>query len=773
MTRRQPIRALQVRFPDRGAAWVLAALVCAAVPATGAQPALAQEAAGRQPGYTGDRTVPVPIPRVRGEVILDGRVDEPFWDEIDPLPMTMHTPVFGGPLTERTEVRLAHDDRYLYLSGRLYDTEPDRIRTNTFYRDQYSGDDLLALIVDSYNDFETAVWFVTNPAGVRNDRTISNDAEFSQGMPMNSDWNAHWEVATTQTDEGWFAEFRIPFSTLGFQDVDGDVTMGVIIYRFIPRKNERQTYPPIEPNWGGLSFAKPSQAQRVVLRGVHADKPVYVTPFWLGGLTQTPVLADPPTVPSRRWITEDEPTREFGGDVRFSPTSNLTVDVTVNTDFAQVEADDQQINLTRFPLFFPEKRQFFQERASTFSFSTGGFTDRLFHSRRIGLQDGRIVRIYGGARAVGRIGGLDFGLLDMQTGSVDGRPGENMGVLRLNQQVLNPYSSVGGMLTSRLGDTGENNVAYGLDASLRLVGDEYLILKWAQSFDEAVEEADALSAGLIQARWERRRDEGLGYAAEFRRVGPDYLPRLGFQLRKDFLFYGGSLQYRHFLDDASTLRSAAVRMRTQNFLRLADRTPESRTIEPELHVEFRSGKQITVGTTSSFEDLDRPFSVAGVTIPEGRYWFHEARARVEFPRSSRFRGDFNASVGSFYDGRRVGLALNPTVTPSKYLEVTAGYEVNRLRFDARDAGTTTHLVRLKLATALDAHVSFSAFAQYSNLADLTSLNLRFRYHFREGTDLWIVWNEGLNMERANGLDPRLPLSAGRSIMVKYTHALIW
>ena len=204
----------------------------------------------------------------------------------------------------------------------------------------------------------------------------------------------------------------------------------------------------------------------MTLRGVTPSKPVYVTPYVLGGLTQVPVLQTPPDVPESAWGSREMKTREPGIDLKYSPSSNLAVDLTVNTDFAQVEADVQQINLTRFPLFFPEKRQFFQERASTFDFSTGGFSNRLFFSRRIGLEAGEIIPIYGGARLVGRVGGLDFGFLNMQTRSHGGSGGENVGVLRLKQQVLNPYSSVGGMLTTKVGAVGENNVAYGLDLSL-------------------------------------------------------------------------------------------------------------------------------------------------------------------------------------------------------------------------------------------------------------------------------------------------------------------
>ena len=712
---------------------------------------------------------PITIPRLSGEIVIDGVIDEAAWEDLAPLEMTMYSPAFGGRLTEATEVRIAHDDRYLYVSGRMWDSEPDGIRTGTFYRDQYSGDDILSLVIDSYDDYETAVWFTVNPSGVRQDRTMSNDAEFTNGMPMNWEWNSYWDAVTTQTDEGWFAEFRIPFSTLGFQVTGNEVTMGLIVYRVIARKNERQIFPAIDPSWGRLGFAKPSQAQRVVLRDVRQSAPVYMTPFSMGGFKQNPVLAEPPDAPAAEWRSERDPTAEAGIDIKYSPTSNLALDLTLNTDFAQVEADDQQINLTRFALFFPEKRQFFQERASTFDFNTGGMFNRLFHSRRIGLDQGEIVRIYGGARAVGRWSGTDFGFLNMQTAAHGDLSSENVGVFRLRQQIMDEFSSVGGMLTTRLGSSGRNNTAYGLDAVIRWFGYEYLILQWAHTFDEAAHQAGGLESGLGRVRLERRRDEGFSYYAEGIRVGEDYLPGLGFQLRKDFTYGGAQLRYRQLRDDASPLLARALQVSTAQYFRNADRTAESRELKPEIEFDFRNGSNLTVGTLSSFESVREAFPISDVVIPAGEYWFHEATAALRLPRSDLFRGEFEGSVGSFYDGNRIRLSLGPVWVVSKYLELEAGYEVNRLDFADRGVATTAQLGSLRVKTALNPKVSMSTLGQYNNATDRTSLNVRFRYHFREGTDLWVVYNEGFHNERDNGLGPRRPLSSGRALLVKYTH----
>ncbi|MFV1987281.1 MAG: DUF5916 domain-containing protein [Gemmatimonadota bacterium] len=717
---------------------------------------------------------PLAIERMGGEVKLDGMPDEAAWANLEPLPMTMFQPVFRGEMTEATDIRIGYDDRYLYVGGRLYDSDPSGIRGNTLYRDKFSGDDQLVIVIDSYNDYETAVTFGTNPTGARADRTIFNDAQFTgSGRPMNSDWNAHWDVETVVNDQGWFAEFRIPFSTLGFQSHDDQVTMGLIVYRSIQRKSERQTFPAISPEWGFFAFAKPSRSRRVTLAGVQPSKPVYVTPYLLAGGNQTPVLRGWPEYIREVWQTESEYTKEIGVDLKYSPTSSMALDLTVNTDFAQVEADDQQINLTRFPLFFPEKRQFFQERSSTFAFSTGGFTDRLFFSRRIGLSGGDLVRIYGGARIVGRAGGLDYGVLNMQTGSNGTRSGENMGVVRLRQQVLNPFSSVGGMVTTRYGSSGEDNVAYGLDALVRPFGDEYVLVQWAQTFDERIEGGRAIDAGLIRAQWERRRDEGLSYTAAYRRVGPDYRPGLGFQSRLDFSQYAGSLSHGWFPGAQSPFRSLRLFGTTSQYYRNADNTAESRSYRPQFMLEWKSGAFLTIGETSSFESIRNAFPIADITIEEGEYWFHEANVSLRLPRGNLFRGDFRGSVGSFYDGTRRSAAFNPTWNVSRHLELGGGYEVNWLDFPDRGESTITQLGRLRLQFALDTKLSLSTFAQYNSLDDQTSINARFRYNFSEGTDLWIVYNEGYNHTRDNDLGPRRPLSAGRTLMVKYSHTFTW
>jgi hypothetical protein len=218
---------------------------------------------------------PTPIPNISGDIVFDGHLNESFWKDLEPLDMTMYQPVYKGEVTEKNEIYLVYDEDYIYLAARLYHKNTDDIRSNSLYRDEYSSDDTFALILDTFNDNENALWFFTNPAGNRFDVLVSNDAE-----ETNFDWNTYWDVQTARTDWGWSVEMRIPFSSLGFQSQGEEVVMGAIIYCYLSKLNERYIYPAIPPNWDN-GFRKPSQAKKILLRNVESENPIYITPYLL------------------------------------------------------------------------------------------------------------------------------------------------------------------------------------------------------------------------------------------------------------------------------------------------------------------------------------------------------------------------------------------------------------------------------------------------------------------------------------------------------------
>ncbi len=706
---------------------------------------------------------PMALPRIEGEITVDGRVTEPAWTEISPLPLTMYQPTYQGGIKERTEIRVGYDDEFLYVSGRLHDANPEGIRTNTLYREEYSGDDTFAIVLDPFNDNENALWFFVTPAGVRFDLAVSND-----GGGADSNWDTFWTAEATQTDEGWFAEMRIPLSSLGFQAEGDRATMGMIAYRYIARRNERYIFPDIPPNWD-LGFAKPSQARDVTLRNVESERPAYLTPYALGGLDQEALRTDDGTA----FRQQRDATREIGGDLKYNVTNNFTLDLTANTDFAQVEADPQRINLTRFSLFFPEKRRFFKERASTFAFNTGG-ADRLFNSRRIGLVDGEPVRIWGGARLVGRVGDWDVGVLNMQTAENAnlGVPGENFGVARVRRRVFNETSYAGGIVVSRVGTDSTYNVGYGLDGVFRLFGDEYLTVKGAQTVDHALVQDDAfepLDATLGLLRWERRRSEGLHYQGTVRRAGADYRPDVGFSRREDFTEGRAGVVYGWFPEAGSSIRKVTPEASGEVILRNADGSVQSARAEHEWEAEFDDGRRLEAEGGVRVEALRDTLSLPERTeVPDGRYTFYSAKLEHGPPEGQLLRTSVSTYLGTFYDGWRWQIEASPTWNLSRHLELGGTYQANVVRFPDRNQQFVAHVARSRVRAALNKQISTNAFLQYNSAANRATANVRFRYNFGEGNDLWVVYSEGVNLDRTR-TTPTLPRTDARSVLVKYTY----
>ena len=438
-----------------------------------------------------------------------------------------------------------------------------------------------------------------------------------------------------------------------------------------------------------------------------------------------------------------------------------------------MEADDQQINLTRFSLFFPEKRQFFQERSGVFDFSTGGST-RLFHSRRIGLDDdGNAIRLLGGARLVGRAGEWDVGALNMQTARSDHLPAENFGVLRARRRVFNEYSNAGAMLTTRLGDDGSYNVAYGLDGTFRIAADDYLTVQWAQSFDDSIIGANGFQfdkTGLLRVSLNRRRNRGFTYGFTGRWSGADYRPNMGFTTRQDFsdLFY--SFSYFHYpTGDGPFRRIDPFQLFGSVALRNADGTVESAFVEHDFDLQWKSGASLGLDLELYYEDLREPLSLAeGTSVPIGSYVFPGFAGDYNMPLGLLFRTQFNWGIQQFYDGWRTNFVVRPNWNVSRFLEFNLRYQVDLVRFPERDEGFDAHIIRFRTRAALDTRLSFNAFVQFSNTANFGGANVRVRYNFREGNDLWLVYDQGVNLDRHRTV-PVLPFTDNRTVLLKYTH----
>jgi len=669
---------------------------------------------------------PITVHRIISPVKLDGLSDETAWENIEPLPVVMQVPRFGVEPSERTEILLAYDDDYLYVAGRLYDKQPSAIHATTEKRDDWKdSSDSFGIIIDTFNDNENALGFITTPTGSRIDLTVT---ETGYGG-SNSTWNTFWDVVVKRNGDGWFAEMRIPFSSLRFQETGGSVVMSLITFRWIARKDERVVFPAIPQKWGTLSHMKPSKAQDVVFFDIHSSKPLYIIPYILSGIGQSNTLNDVGT----KYKRDDEPAHEIGFDTKYGLTNNLTLDVTVNTDFAQVEADDQQVNLTRYSLFFPEKRLFFLERSSNFEFNFYR-SNRLFHSRRIGIYNGKSVPIYGGARLVGRVGPWDLGFLSMQTKKVEDIPSENFCVLRLRRQVINPYTYIGGIVTSRTGMDGTYNTAYGLDGIFRLFGDDYLRLNWAQTFEnDRGNNILSLKPSKIRAHWERYRYTRWAYGLNYSRSGDEYNPGMGFE--------------QHYNSTSIT-----------HFVRYG-----------WMPDEWKSGYNVSIIANSFYEDVRDSLSFSDdAIVPVGEYEFYGIRGRFSTPGGRLFSVSTNLIAGNFYDGRRLSLSLSPSRSISSNLELGSTYQINLVDFPKRNQEFTAHIVRFRVLAMLSTKFSVTAFVQYNSAADKAIANIRFRYNPREGNDLYLVYDEGLNTNRYRE-DPVLPVTSNRTVMLKYNY----
>jgi hypothetical protein len=714
------------------------------------------------------------IPRLPGMIRFDGIVDDSAWTVTEPLPMVMHSPVFGKEPTEKTEVRIGYTDDFVFVSGRLYDREPSEIMSTSKKRDEMSGgNDWFMIIFDSFNDKENGLAFGTTPAGLRLDYAILKDGIAQMpDMPFNISWNTFWDVKVTRDSLGWYVEMRIPLSSLRFKEDNGKVIMGLTCVRMIAHLNETDIFPAIPPNWGFFSILRVSQAKEVVFEGIHSEKPFYIAPYILGGYQMESRLNEEETA----YYSDGSPKLTAGLDLKYGLTNNLTMDVTLNTDFAQVEADDEQINLTRFSLFFPEKRSFFQERSSIFNFDFEQ-GNSLFYSRRIGLSGGELVPLYGGVRISGMAGKWDVGLMDMQTreyisgeDSSNNLTSENFGNLRMRRNILNQNSYIGGIVSSRIGTDGQYNVAYGVDGIIKLFGDDYLDIKFAQVMaDSLPNKVASLEPTGIYLNWKRFSNKGLGYNFGYGRYGKNFEPGTGFMMRNDYAYYNAMLSYGWIHGESSGIINDNIELGIKDFQSNETGKTESLIINTGYLVFMKSGLFSYTGVAHQYESVPDSFTFSDeANIPPGEYDFNLVECHLQTPETKPFFVGMDLFAGTFYDGNRFSIGLIPSWNLSPSLQLKAEYEYNRLRFPDRDQQFDGHVLRFRALLMLSTSLSFSSFIQFNNADHNMVANLRLRYNPREGNDFYIVYNEGRNTS-LNREVPQLPSLSDRTILIKYTY----
>lgn len=705
---------------------------------------------------------PLRLRRMSGPVTLDGRPDEAAWADLEPLPMVQYWPVFEGAMTERTVIRVGYDDDFLYAAGWFYG-DPGEIQGNSLRRDSWEGDDSFDLVIDSYNDDQTALKFTTTPTGILLDQAIQNDAQpGASGSALNGDWNTFWDAATSRTEEGWFAEVRIPLASLGFSVDRGAAVMGLIAGRYIAARNEKHIFPAIPPNRNLAEFM-PSRARDVRLEGVSEKRPLWVSPYALTGVSR---LRDTDAAAPR--APEAAFSREVGVDAKYGISSGLTLDLTLNTDFAQVESDALTVNLDRFGLFLPEKRQFFQERSSTFDFDMG--EGRLLHTRRIGLSDdGTPRRILGGARLAGRVGAWDVGAFSMQVAGDDTASGENDGAVRV-QRTFARGGRAGAMVTSRLRGAGGRDVSLGLDGRAP-VGRDLVTVQLAHTDNAGAPAGSVADRSAARLFWERRNTDGWAYDVDLSYSGGGYEPALGFEYRHDFAAFQGHLIYAWQPGEGSRVARYNLITHARAYRRNGDGTVESALARARMAVDFRNGNWFNVALNLWREDVAEAFSLPGAEVLRGTYPGADVFVRFEMNPSARVGSAFTTYTGRAFDGWRARVAAEPWWRISHHVTVGGMLSMNRLWFPGRGQRVVADQASLRLSMALDTRLSAEAFVQYSAASDAVATNLRLRYRFAEGRDLYLVMDEARDLTDRFGLASDVLGRTDRRLLLKYSHTL--
>ena len=710
---------------------------------------------------TGQRTSPsITAQRIETAPILDGILDDDVW-QLSTIVDNFYQqePIEGAPATERTEVRILHDETALYFGVTAYDSEPDGLVASEMRRDaeQLFEEDNFQIILDTFHDLRSGYMFVTNPLGGKLEQQVAEEGEggFGRKSPnVNVDWDGVWHVATTQFQGGWIAEIAIPMVTLRFPKMDEQV-WGINFMRNIRRKNEQVFWAPIPKAYTltRVSLAGTLNGIRQVNRGLD----LRITPYVLAGLSQ-------------KRITSGLTTSGFGDigmDVKYGVASGLNLDLTLNTDFAQVEVDEQQVNLTRFPLFFPEKRDFFLENAGMFQVGSGGFgrTIDLFFTRRIGLSEqGQPIPIIGGGRLTGKVDRHNVAVMTLQTQNHSGLPSENFFVTRYSRDIL-ARSKIGGLIVNKEATgTADYNRTFAADTTLALHQNFTVTGLIAKTETPGI--STGQMAGDVRGTWKSPSWHiQAGYSDIQDHFNPEvgFVPRTGIRTSNLHLEWDprpGKWNIRR-LDPMFNIRYI-----TDQHNRLV-----TRWIHNMVGTYFENDASVTVWYNDHFEQLDFSFPIrSDVTIPAGTYRFGEWNFQYRSDPSQRFYQKFQYSPQGFFGGNRtdwsVTLGLRPTASVS-----TEG-EFKRSDVTGPWGSFVADLAQLRIDVNVSPEMTLRTLTQYNSTTQSVSTSVRFNWIYRPGSDIYIAYDE----MRLDG-DPllynlhirRSPWLQNRQLAIKMTY----
>ncbi len=691
--------------------------------------------------------------------IIDGEVlNEALWEQVYTIrDLKQIKPDYGAPASEKTAIKIAYSTKTLYVAVVCFDTSPEKIVVSDSRRDaDLNDDDSFLFIIDTYNDQQNGFLFGTNADGMEYDAQIDNEGEgnFSANRQQggvvggtNINWDASWEVKTKKGDFGWSAEFAIPLRSIRFNGGDNK-TWGVNFQRNISKRSETAYWANLPL---GFDIKRLSLAGKMHGLNLKSPKNLKIIPY---GLVQSIQNNHPP-----KYTTGNT---AVGGDIKYSLTPGLTLDMTYNTDFAQVEVDEQQVNLDRFNLFFPEKRPFFLENAGQFSVGSPGEVD-LFFSRRIGIgSGGSLVPIIGGSRVSGKIGQTNIGLLSMFTDEIPDETGaiellkNNYSVARINHDFAAQRSSLGGIMVSRSGlnDPLDYNRVVAVDGKLGIGKKAQLSGYLSQSSTPGIE-TDAHAFNFLAVyNW-----NGWNLRAGYTEVGEGFNPEVGFLLRSafkkpEFLIFK---QWRP--KNTGKLLEVRPHISYRGYWNFQN-TQETGFLHVDNHWVWESGFEIHTGINFTRETVLSAFPISNVTVPTGAYNHQEFQFVLMSNANRKFYYQTRTLIGGYFGGNRISSTNRATFRLGDKFNTEGVFNYNRLQLPEGDANVL--ISGLRLAYSFTPRMFLQSLVQYNNVSNITSVNARFGWLRNANTGLFVVLNIIKDTDYFDALN-------NQSITIKYSH----
>jgi len=703
--------------------------------------------------------------RVMQPLSIDGVLDEPFYQSTASIPhLIQSVPDVGAAPTERMEVWVGFDDDNVYVAARLWDSAPEsEWAANEMRRDASTirSNDNFGVFLDTYYDRRNSVGLYVTPLGGFADLQITNEGS------VNFDWNAVWDIRTGRFDGGWAVEIGIPFKTLRYRG-GREQTWGIQLRRFVVRKNEwsHLTALPLSVAGNGVGgIMRISMYGTLVgIEAPPASRNIEVKPYAISGM-ETDLTVDPA-------IDKDAYARA-GLDIKYGITENLTADLTFNTDFAQVEVDEQQVNLTRFNLFFPEKREFFLESRGIFEFGrggggSGGFgrggAPTLFYSRRIGLQGGELIPILAGGRVTGKIGAVNIGALSIQTDDEPtvGAESTNFTVVRLHRDIF-ARSGIGVLFGNRSQAvlSGGSNQTYGADAAFSFLQDASLVGYYAKTRTRGLTGNDQ----SYQARLRYNGDEW-GTQLDHLLVGDDFNPEIGFVQRRGFRQSSASVRWSPRPESIGWIRQLTFQGNFNYFENEQAGFVESRDAGGRFQIELENSDRFSVNFTDSYENLIQDTPISGAVIPAGRYSFRDIEVGYNFGSQRRMSGNLSVRRGTFYTGEITSVRLDRArIEILPQLSVEPSIEFNWIDLPDQQAFAgefNQHVARTRVTYSLTPRTFLSGLVQYNSGTGRVSGNFRFRWEWAPGSEFFLVFTE----ERNTDILDRWSAPLNRGLVIK-------